>query len=306
MPVARLDTELLDAFYARLRKCREHCNGRRYIQHRTQRQHECDDRCRPHACRGLADSTVRQIHWIVSGALDRAVRWRWIAVNPAEHADKPALPHPDPQPPSPDEAAVILKAAWKDPDWGAFLWLAMTTGARRGELCALRWENVDLAAGTVWFRRSLYQDEQKQWCEKDTKSHQARRVALDAATVDVLAAHRERCRERAAMMGAKVPDAGYVFSPSVDGRTMLLPDTATQRFGRLVARLGLTGHLHQLRHYSATELLAAGVDLRTVAGRLGHSGGGATTLRVYAAWRDEADSRAASVVASRLPRSAEA
>jgi site-specific recombinase XerD len=46
-------------------------------------------------------------------------------------------------------------------------------------------------------------------------------------------------------------------------------------------RLGLHMHIHQLRHYSATELIAAGVDIRTVAGRLGHSGGGTTTLRVY-------------------------
>jgi hypothetical protein len=69
--------------------------------------------------------------------------------------------------------------------------------------------------------------------------------------------------------------------------------------------------LHSLRHYSATELIAAGVDVRTVAGRLGHGSGGATTLKVYAAWVDEADRRAATtmggimpapVAAPRLPR----
>ena len=60
-------------------------------------------------------------------------------------------------------------------------------------------------------------------------------------------------------------------------------------------------HLHQLRHYSATELIAAGVDVRTVAGRLGHGGGGATTLRVYSAWVSEADQRAAGSLAARLP-----
>jgi integrase len=52
----------------------------------------------------------------------------------------------------------------------------------------------------------------------------------------------------------------------------------------MAADLGIDTHLHALRHYSATELLAGGVDLRTVAGRLGHGGGGATTLKVYAAW----------------------
>lgn len=50
--------------------------------------------CKQHVCRGLADSTTRQVHWIVSGVLDRAVVWRWISVNPAEHVSKPAVPHP--------------------------------------------------------------------------------------------------------------------------------------------------------------------------------------------------------------------
>ena len=49
--------------------------------HRTAVKHKCDARCRRHVCKPLADSTVRQIHWILSGALNRAVRWKWIAVN---------------------------------------------------------------------------------------------------------------------------------------------------------------------------------------------------------------------------------
>jgi DNA-binding transcriptional regulator YhcF (GntR family) len=60
-------------------------------------------------------------------------------------------------------------------------------------------------------------------------------------------------------------------------------------------------NIHQLRHYSATELIAAGVDVRTVAGRLGHSGGGATTLRVYSAWIAEADQRVAGNLSGRMP-----
>ena len=72
---------------------------------------------------------------------------------------------------------------------------------------------------------------------------------------------------------------------------------------RLAHRLGMPGrHLHEFRHYSATQLLAGGVDLRTVAGRLGHSGGGAVTLRVYASFVAAADRRAAELLGGSLPR----
>jgi len=71
----------------------------------------------------------------------------------------------------------------------------------------------------------------------------------------------------------------------------------------MAIKLGLRStRRHSLRHYSAAELVAAGVDLRTVAGRLGHGNGGATTLKVYAAWVDEADRRAATTMASIIPR----
>ena len=69
----------------------------------------------------------------------------------------------------------------------------------------------------------------------------------------------------------------------------------------MCARLGWDMHIHQLRHYSATELIAAGVDVRTVAGRLGHGGGGTTTLKVYSACVAEADQRAAGALVRHLP-----
>lgn len=78
------------------------------------------------------------------------------------------------------------------------------------------------------------------------------------------------------------PDA-FVFSDELDGSTFKIPDSLTQRYERLAERLGIETTLHKLRHYSATELILTGVDIRTVAGRLGHSGGGTTTLRTYTA-----------------------
>jgi hypothetical protein len=92
-----------------------------------------------------------------------------------------------------------------------------------------------------------------------------------------------------------------MFSLDPDGSTWLKPDSVTQRYARMCAKLGWDMNIHQLRHYSATELIASGVDVRTVAGRLGHGGRGTTTLRVYTAWVSEADQRAAGTLAGRMP-----
>lgn len=320
--LAKLDVETLDSFYAELRRCRDHCDGKPAVQHRTIGAHRCDEHagtpceppnptncrackriCKPHICKGLSDSSVRQVHWILSGALDRAVIWKWISVNPAEHASKPRLPHPDPQPPTTDEAARLVESAWKQsPDWGTFVWTKMTTGMRRGEICALRWTNLSFADGVATVRQALYADpDTGNLRQKDTKTHQQRRVVLDPETVAVLDDHRSRVEELAAAAGHAFPSDGYVFSPDPDGRRPLHPDTVSQRYKRMADRLRIETTLKNIRHYSATELIGAGVNVRTVAGRLGHGGGGATTLRVYTAWSAEADQRAAATLSGRMP-----
>jgi integrase len=196
----------------------------------------------------------------------------------------------------------VVEAAWSsDPEWGAFVWLAMTTGARRGELCALRWSDVDLDNSVLVVRRALLLDEDGRLREKNTKTHQQRRIVLDSETVEALREHRDRCRGHAASLGLELVADAYVFSRSPNGDDPLIPDSVTQRYERMARKLKIKTTLHKLRHYSATELIAAGVDVRTVAGRLGHSGGGATTLRVYAAWTSEADQRAAAALSARMP-----
>jgi hypothetical protein len=71
------------------------------------------------------------------------------------------------------------------------------------------------------------------------------------------------------------------------------PTTVSRPYARLAKGLGIDTSLKNMRHYNATELIMADVNLKTVAGRLGHGGGGTTTLRVYIAWHSEADQRAA-------------
>ena len=111
---------------------------------------------------------------------------------------------------------------------------------------------------------------------------------------------KNECQAQAALVGTKLSPDAFVFSLAPDHSEFLVPDSVSQRYSKAAARLGIDPHLHNQRHYSATELIAAGVDIPTVAGRLGH-GGGTTTLRVYTACVSESDQRAAQALFARLP-----
>ena len=111
--------------------------------------HECDERSHPHRSDPLSSTTIRLVHFILRAAYGKGVRWYWVGANSVLTMDAPGVQKPDPQPPSPEEAVRMVDEAWEDAERGTFVWLTMTTGARRGELCALRWSNVDLDRGVI-------------------------------------------------------------------------------------------------------------------------------------------------------------
>ncbi len=87
----------------------------------------------------------------------------------------------------------------------------MVTGARRGELCALRWTDIDVAEQDLLIERA-YAVRRGEKIIKTTKTHQKRRLAVDSGTLELLADHLERCRERAEYEGGMLEEDGYVFS----------------------------------------------------------------------------------------------
>ncbi|WP_344869404.1 hypothetical protein [Amycolatopsis ultiminotia] len=93
----------------------------------------------------------------------------------------------------------------------------------------------------------------------------------------------------------------FTFSLQPGGSEPYKPKTLTQQYNRLADRLGINTTIRRVRHYSATEPIGAGVDIRTAAGRLGHSAGGTTTFKIYAAWVTEADQRAAKILLEHIP-----
>jgi integrase len=183
--------------------------------------------------------------------------------------------------PSPEDVQRILTEAEKvEPALATLLLLAALTGARRGELCAIRWSDLDEKTGTLNIARSVYEVDGETCAEKPTKTHQARRIGLDDLGLEALRRHREAVDQLAAELDLEIPADAFMFSRSPVGSVPIRPDVLTKFMLRVAKTAGVDTHLHALRHFSATQAIAAGFDPVTVGGRLGHADP-SITLRVY-------------------------
>ena len=249
----------------------------------------------------LAPASIRKAHVVARAALDRAIRWGWILRNPATAAEPPTVHAIHVRPPEPAEVRQLILAAERDdPLFAVYLRLAAATGARRGELCALRWSDVDLDAGRLTVERSVIVVDGGVR-EVPTKTHNRRLIALDPGTVTSLRQHLDEQRALAVRCGAVLATDAFVFSRRPCGTHPLRPYNCTTSFDRLRRTTGLSGFSLKdaTRHLAATRLVAAGVDVRTVAGRLGHSRA-STTLDVYSHWLPGRDREAATVLGQLL------
>jgi integrase len=137
------------------------------------------------------------------------------------------------------------------------------------------------------------------WGEKPTKTHAARRVALDELGLEVLRRHRAAVDALAADLELEVGPEAYRFSRSPVGLEPIRPDVVSKVTARVAKGASVKTHLHALRHFSATQLIAGGHDVRTVAGRLGHADV-SVALRVYSHMLPERDREAAAALGRTL------
>jgi integrase len=257
------------------------------------RTHDLDALYAALARKGLGPARIRRVHNILRRSLGQAVKWQWIARNPAVDASPPPLPPTKVEPPAVDDVRRWVAAC--DGQMRVYAVLAANLGARRGEICALQWPDVDLEAGTITVRRALVDGGPGVGIvAKGTKTTRDRAVALDAPTVGLLRSYRRERMELALSIG--VQPGPWVFASDPAGVIAPRPDSVSRRFSKLRDELGLS-HVrpHDLRHFVATQLLAAGVDPRTVAGRLGHSRT-STTLDIYAGFVPARDRDAAQLL----------
>ncbi len=238
---------------------------------------------------------MHRVHVVLHRALTQAVRWEWIWLNPAALASPPRVEPADIRPPSVEQVRRLLDIVRRDDvAFFTYLHLAVTTGARRSQLLALRWCDVDLAHAAIGFSRALVEGPTGPVL-RPTKNRRTYRVALDPATVELLATHRRP--------GA-IPGCRRVVSDRL--RVQRRPRRATTRGHRTESPNGSSAYrqraglahfrLHDLRHFMATTMLAAGVPVPVVSERLCHART-STTVNIYAHAMPGADRDAANLLA---------
>jgi integrase len=247
---------------------------------------------------GLTLRTVRFAHSVIHKALADARQKGLVLINVATQASPPktsATRAPEATVWTPEQLRAFLDQT-SGHQLGALIRLAAMTGMRRGEICGLRWCDVDLDAATVTVQQTITTIEHRV-VAGDVKSAASRRmIDLDAATVAALRRHRVTQTEYRLLAGPGWVDTGLVFTQP-DGRA-LHPDSVGAMVGRLITASGLPRiRFHDLRHAHATHLLASGVDVKLVSARLGHASS-SFTLDRYGHVMPGQGARAAAAVAA--------
>ena len=219
---------------------------------------------------GSAPKSVRHCYRVMRMALKHAVEKGILQVNVTDAVKPPRLEPTELEVPSLEEVQHILELADSTP-YGSVLRFTVSTGCRRGEALGLEWRHLDLENGSASIVQSLQRIGRTGLQFVPPKSAKSRRsVALDRHTVEMLRSQHGGQILIMAQLGSSYEDNGLVF-PGPMGKA-LDPATLTRNFEKLVRRVGKSHiRLHDLRHFHASLLLKAGVHLKVVQERLGHS-----------------------------------
>ena len=229
---------------------------------------------------GLSPSTIGQVHAILHGSLDQAVRWHAIARNPAAAVKAPRPVRREMRFLDTSQVRTMLAAAAGDPLEPLYV-TAVYSGLRLGELLGLRWSDVDLDARQLTVRHTLTREDGA-WILRQPKTvHSRRTIHLAPIAADTLRAHYLAEAQRLLAMGHRVTPTALVFSDRWGDPVN--PWHVTERaFKPLLRRAGLpTIRFHDLRHTFASMMLSEGARVDVVSKMLGHASP-AVTLGVYA------------------------
>jgi integrase len=244
---------------------------------------------------GYSTGTIRTVHGILSKALNDAVRHELLPSNVAALQRPPRVDDEEVSIITEEQIAGLLDKLQNMPAMRIRVIIALFCGLRRGELLALQWGDIDLDRKILRIERSLEQSRAGVRLKQPKTRAGRRTITLPDIVADALREHRRERLELNMKLGlGKLPDDGLVFA-HIDGRP-LRPSTLSADWWELAGKLGYPGiSWHSLRHTHASMLIASGLDVVSVAKRLGHANP-TITLKVYAHLFRDDDGRAADII----------
>ncbi len=234
------------------------------------RAHHVEDLYADLVAAGQSGASIRKVHWALCQSLEWAYKRGFAGLIATDGVELPPLGAKKINPPESDDVRKVVEHLLAvNPDWGTLIALVAWTGCRRGEVCGLRWEDVDFEGNSILIHRSVVAVPGGV-LDRGTKTGEQRRIALGPRTVQLLREHHKRCMDRASTCGSGVDRTAYVFSPDAAGRKPYNPRTITRIFVTACeASHAPRMRLHDLRHHSATTLLKNGAALGEVMDRHG-------------------------------------
>jgi len=219
---------------------------------------------------GLSAKTVKCVHGVLHKALSQAVKVGYLRFNPAGACELPRIERKEIKPLDNEEIGAFMKAIQGHRFEAVYL-VTLFTGLRRGEVCGLTWDCIDLARGTILVNKQLQNvpGQPGEFRLVSSKNSKGRTITAAPFVVDVLRRHKVQQAEARLKAGPLWKDSGFVFCNEVGDH--LSPNTVYHNFKRIAASIGLPdARLHDLRHSYAVASLRAGDDIKTVQGNLGH------------------------------------
>ena len=236
--------------------------------------------------KGLSAKTVRNINQVISSAMDFARDQKLISSNPTDGCALPKLEHKEMKTLPAEQLASFLREA-KESGVFELYYIELATGLRRGELLGLKWEDIDLAQGSLRVQRQIARINGEVIGAPLKTKNAYRTLPLSADAVGVLQEQRK-----------KSGNSPYVFPSPAGGP--ISPDSVLHMLHRVLKRAGLSKvRFHDLIHTFATLALQNGVDIKTVSGMLGHYSAG-FTLDTYTHVTTSAKKEAANTMGSIL------
>ena len=222
-----------------------------------------EGRVREHPIHGktLADSMVRGVHMMLHEALDTAVKERLIAKNPTNGTTVPKCNYPEKQILGDSQLDTFLEAIKGEEYWDAFFYVEVMTGLRRGEICGLKWQDINFEENKLQVKRSVSVKKGGGVSIGETKTETGvRSILMPPSVAEVL-----QNRKQTAI-------TEWVFPNFMHPEQPISPATAYRKLKIILKHAGLPLiRFHDLRHTFATHATHGGVDPKTLAGILGHT-----------------------------------